>query len=258
MPPEAPSGPDSPERRAQRALGDYIRDPEHAPPPSGIEARRLKVYRELFFNNVEGLLAGNFPVIRRIQGGHWPALVRAFYRDHPARTPLFTELAREFVQYLQSRADAGAGDPPWLPELAHYEWAELVLQIREAEAAAGGPPCSREALLGSNPRLSPLAWPLHYRWPVHRIGPDHLPDAPPAEPTLLLLRRDPDGRVRFQQLSALTFRLLQRLQEAPELDGRAQLHALAGEAAAADVETFIAQGAAMLEQLHRDGTIHYP
>lgn len=255
MPPEMPAGADSPERLAQRALGDYIRDPEHAPPPTGVEARRLRIYRELFFNNVEGLLTGNFPVIRRIFGGRWPALVRAFYRDHPARTPLFTELAREFVQYLQARADAGSGDPPWLPELAHYEWAELVLQIREAPAPPDAAETAPATLLDGTPHLSPLAWPLHYHWPVHRIGPDHLSDAPPTEPTFLLLRRDGDGQVRFQQLSALTFRLLQRLQEEPRLDGRAQLRALAGEAAAPDVDAFVEQGTTMLQQLHRERTI---
>lgn len=256
MLPEMPAGADSPERLAQRALGDYIRDPDHAPAPTGVEARRLKIYRELFFNNVEGLLAGNFPVIRRIFDGRWPALVRAFYRDHPARTPLFTELAREFVQYLQARADAGSGDPPWLPELAHYEWAELVLQIRETRAPDNGADISATTLLDEASRLSPLAWPLHYRWPVHLIGPDHRPDAPPAEPTLLLLLRDAAGKVRFQQLSALTFRLLQRLQEHPQLSGREQLRALAAEAQAPDLDAFVEQGTAMLLQLHRDRAIH--
>lgn len=244
-----------PEPDSRRALGDYIRDPERAPPPPGIEARRLKIYRDLFFNNVEGLLAGNFPVIRKIHGEGWPALVRAFYREHPARTPLFTELAREFVQYLQARAEDGAGDPPWLAELAHYEWAELALQIREARAPAGRGGASAAALLDGCLRLSPLAWPLHYRWPVHRIGPDHRPAAPPSEPTFLLLHRDAAGKVHFQQLSAPTFRLLQRLREHPQLTGREQLRALAAEAAAPDPGAFADQGATMLQQLHRDSVI---
>ena len=94
---------------AQRTLGDYIRDPDRAMAPPGIEERRLKIYRELFFNNVEGLLAGNFPVIKRIltgapDPGRWSALVRDFYREHPSRTPLFTELARELLRYLETRA----------------------------------------------------------------------------------------------------------------------------------------------------------
>jgi len=244
---------------AQRALGAYIRDPAAAPPPAGIEERRLKVYRELFFNNIESMLAGNFPVIKRILGGapdgtRWSTLVRDFYRDHPACTPLFTELAREFVRYLETRA--AHDDPAWLPELAHYEWVELALQISEARAD-DIPHDPDGDLLDGPPVVSPLAWPLSYTWPVHRIGPDYQPtgSSPPPDPTCLLLQRDPAGKVHFQQLSALTFRLLQRLDQYPELTGRGQLQALAQEAATEAGEAFIAQGRAMLKQLHTAGVI---
>ena len=71
----------------------------------------------------------------------------------------------------------------------------------------------------------------------------------------MLLQRDAAGEVRFQQLSAVTFRLLQRLEQHSELDGRAQLAALATEAAAPAMDEFIEQGATMLQQLRRDGTI---
>ena len=42
-----------PLRDQQLTLSRYLRDPEHNPPPPGIEARRLKVYRELFYNGIE-------------------------------------------------------------------------------------------------------------------------------------------------------------------------------------------------------------
>ncbi|MCZ7153692.1 HvfC family peptide modification chaperone, partial [Salmonella enterica] len=89
------------------------------------------------------------------------------------------------------------------------------------------------ALLEHAPVLSPLAWPLAYRWPVHRIGPGWQPATPPAHPTLLMARREADGEVRFSELTPLTFRLLQRLAEVPALGGREHLLALAAEAAAA-------------------------
>jgi hypothetical protein len=240
---------------AQRALSAHIRAPEGAAAPAGIEERRLRVYRELFFNNVEGVLAGNFPVIRRmLDGSRWTALVRAFYREHPSHTPLFTELAREFVRYLDARAGSNEEDPPWLRELAHYEWIELALQISEARAD-DVPHDPAGDLLAGAPAPSPLAWPLAYEWPVHRLGPEHLPDNPPESPTLLLLRRDTSGIVRFAELSPLAFRLLQRLDEAPEATGRAQLQALAAEAGAPQIDAFIEQGATMLEQWRREGTL---
>ena len=246
-------------RAQQEVFTAHIRDPARHPPPPGIDPRRMQVYRELFFNNVSRLLAGNFPVIRRIRGEAWPALVRDFYRDHGCHTPLFPELPREFVRWLE---DSG-GREPWLPELAHYEWIELALQVSEARVEdiahdpmdPSAPDADAAALLSGRPLLSPLAWPLAYAWPVHRIGPDWLPDALPPSPTLLLLHRGDDGRVRFHAPSPLAWRLLQRLDEAPELSGRTQLEALATEAGAVPDAGFVEQGAAMLLRWHREGIV---
>ena len=241
----------------QNALAAYIRDPDNVPPPPGIEDRRLKIYRNLFFDNVEGLLSSNFPVLRKLYGAEgWHALIRAFYRDHDCQTPLFTELAREFMRYLDARVDTGidGDDPPWLRELAHYEWIELALQISEArhDEIAHDPDGD---LLDGRPLVSPLAWPLVYLWPVHRIGPDYQPDTPPDTPTLLMLRRETDGTVSFHALTPLSFRLLQRLDAEPELSGREQLQALAAEAGAADSDALLHEGAAMLALMRAEGTL---
>lgn len=239
-------------RRQQFTLAAHIRDPDNAAPPPGLEDRRLQVYRDLFFNSLEGLLAGNFPIIRRIlDGGRWQALVRDFYREHRCATPIFPELPREFLQYLQARGTR-AGDPPWLLELAHYEWVELALDLSDAEAAPHDPAGD---LLQGRPRLSPLAWPLAYAWPVHRLSPAYQPTETPPQPTFLLVQRGTDHRVRFNELTALSFRLLQRLADEPGLSGREQLLALAAEAGAADTEAFLAQGQAMLEQFRAAGIV---
>ncbi|HEY0503441.1 MAG TPA: putative DNA-binding domain-containing protein [Lysobacter sp.] len=244
--------PDPPARlRAQQfALTRHLRDPQGQPAPPGIEDRRLAVYRELLFNNVESLLAGNFPVIRTLLDDvQWHGLVRAFFRGHRSQTPLFTELGREFLRFLEARE---GNDPAFLPELAHYEWVELALQISDAAL----PPHDADGdLLADVPVLSPLAWPLAYAWPVHRIGPRHRPDPPPPAPTLLLVRREPDGQVRFSELSPLAFRLLQRLEEQPHLTGRAQLQALSQEAGHPDDASFVEQGQALLRQMRSANVI---
>ncbi len=247
--------PDAPSRlRAQQlALTRHLRDPQAVAAPQGVEDRRLAIYRDLVFNNVESLLAGNFPVLRQVLGdADWRALVRDFFRDHRAQTPLFPELGREFLRFLDARDDEAPALPPFAGELAHYEWVELALQISDAPLP---PHDAHGDLLDGIPVLSPLAWPLAYAWPVHRIAPDHQPESPPAEPTLLLVRRESDGEVRFSQLSPLAFRLLQRLEQAPQLSGRAQLEALAQEAAQADVAGFVKEGAALLEQMRGAGVI---
>ena len=234
----------------QFVLARHLRDPQTHPAPPGIEERRLAIYRDLFFNNIEGLLAGNFPVIRKTLGDDaWRKLVREFYATHRSHTPLFPEIAREFIRYLESRDDDAL--PPWLRELAHYEWVELALQIADdavpAHVADGD-------LLTGEPVLSPFAWALAYPWPVHRIGPDFLPDGPPAEPTLLLVRRDADYQVRFAAISPLVYRLVELLGEGGRTGADALRH-LAREAGVDDVPAFIAQGAAMLARMRDEGTV---
>lgn len=239
-------------REQQLELTRHLRDPEHVAAPAGLEDRRLAIYRELLFNNIEGLLAGNFPVIRKLLGDTcWKSLVRDFYRDHRSQTPLFPEIAREFLRHLEALPQP---DPPFLRELAHYEWVELALQISEARVEDAPHDADGDLLEGA-PVVSPLAWPLAYRWPVHRLGPDFQPDEPPENPTFLLVRRDADGEVRFSVLSPMAFRLLTRLDEHPRLRGREQLEALAQEAGVAADAAFLAQGRQLLEQMRGNGTL---
>ena len=237
-------------RQQQSAFAAHLRDPAANPPPPGIEPRRMAFYRDLFFNNIAGLLAANFPVIRRTLGEDaWRALVRRFYSTHRSRTPLFPELAREFIRFLEQAPDPG--DPPWLRELAHYEWIELAVQIDDSPVPAHDPAGD---LLDGIPVLSPWIRALAYDWPVHTIGPDHVPPAAPAAPTLLLVRRDGDGGARFAAISPLVYRLLELLGEGGH-SGRARLQALAAEAGVDADAGFLAQGAAMLERMRAEGTI---
>lgn len=242
-------------RATQYAFAAHIRDPRHAPAPAGVEPRRMAIYTELFFNNVSSLLAANFPVIRRLHDdAAWDARVRAFYRDHRAHTPLFTEIAREFIRHLEARADIGAGDPPFLVELAHYEWCELALSLDEADADAVG--CDRAGdVLAGVPVLSPLARVLAYRWPVHRIGPDFVPQEPAPQPVLLLLVRDRDDEVRFVEIDALTAMLIERLGANRGRSGTGCIDDLLAELGRDGDEALRASGAAILRHLRERDVI---
>lgn len=233
-------------------LARYVRSPGSQPGPAGIEPRRLKIYGDLLFNNVEGLLAGNFPVIRQTLGtADWHALVQRFFAIHQSQTPLFTRIGLELIDFLGT-PEGNDRNRPWLAELAHYEWAELGLQLSDATQPAHDPSAD---LLASLPLLSPLAWPLAYRWPVHRIGPDFQPDTAPPEPTLVLLQRDTDGKVQFTALSPLLFQLLERIGANTTLSGRELLAQLALEAGQDDVDGFVEAARAPLLQLHQQGVL---
>lgn len=235
----------------QITFGRYLRDPDHCAPPGHMDVARAQVYRDLIFANLSQLLSATFPVLIRILGeARWRLLVRSFLRDHRARTPKFGEIAEEFVGFV---ATVPQGDwPGFMVELAHYEWVEMALQQSDADPL---PVSTGASLLDCPLRVSPLAWPLAYAWPVQKVGPDFQPSMPPAQPTLLLVRRGEDWSVKFSELSPLAWRLLQRINELPALNGQAQLQALAQEAGAEDVPAFVASGLALLQQLHGEGVV---
>jgi hypothetical protein len=231
-------------REQQLAFAAHLRDPANNAAPEGIEDRRLKIYCDLFFNSIHGLLSSNFPVIRKTLGDEaWRTLVREFYANHRTRTPLFTEIGREFAEWLAPRGG-------WLPQLAHYEYAELALAIADAELPPHDPSGD---LLDGIPVASPYAWPLGYDWPVHRIGPDFQPEH--RETTQLLLHRDAAGDVHFSTLSPVTFALLEMIDANTTESGRSLLRMLAMEAQAPDPAAFLDDGQALLRDLHTKGVL---
>lgn len=233
-------------QQRQLDFAAHIRNPELHPVPVGIDARRMRVYAELFFDNIQGFLSNTFPVTRSLHDRDgWHALVRDFFHRHRSASPLFLEIPEEFLLWLRDERDA-ADDPPWLRELCHYEWVELALDIAEYDWPAA--PAEGDLLAGL-PVVSPLVETLSYRWPVHEIGPDHRPETPPATPTWLVVNRDRQDRVRFMASNAVTVRLLDLLRAGEVSSGRAALETIAGELGRSDVETLVEAGRATLEDL---------
>lgn len=232
-------------QKLQTALTAHLRDPENAPAPSGIEDRRLKIYRELFYNNIEGVLANAFPVLRQlIADAHWHPMVRAFFADHQNHDPLLHGLAEEFLHYLEDERGTVPGDPPYLQELAHYEWVELALSIAEDELTPVLADPNGDLLAGA-PLLSPLAWVLAYDYPVHRIGPEFSPSTPSDTPTYLVVYRTRQDQVKFTEINAVTARLMALIELQPEATGRAHLTQIAAELGAA-VDEIVMAGHTML------------
>jgi len=233
----------------QMDLGRHLRDPRHVPRPHGVPARRMAVYNKLLFNNLTGFLDACFPVCRSILGEtRWRRLNRTFYRDWRSQTPWFREIPREFVRYLQS-AEIRQPLPRWLPELAHYEWAELAVDVMTVTV----PPYDPQGdLLAGWPLCNPALMNLDYAWPVQDIGPDHRPCKPQA--THLLVFRDAEDRVRFASINPVTARLLHLLTSG-QLTGRAACLIIAGELQHADPEAVVRFGADILDDLRRQGAI---
>lgn len=237
-------------QRWQFAFTAHLRDPRAHPRPAGVAARRMKVYTELLYNNVEGFLLGCFPVLRQVLGARrWKKLVRAFFATHRSRTPYFRQIPDEFIQFLQSEWEGDDAYPPYTLALAHYEWIELVLSVSTRSAmravdAAGD-------LLDGVPVVNPVLANLRYEWPVHRIAPRR--KVAPAE-TFLLVYRDAGDAVRFVEINAFTARLIALLESAT-LSGRAALETIAAESAHPNPALVLAAGAALLADLRARGAL---
>ncbi len=193
-------------KSSQLAMARYLRNPGEYPPPPGIEPRRMRIYERLIYNNIEGFIRGGFPVLRSLYDDDtWHVLVRAFVDQHRCHTPYFLEISQEFLQFLLQDYRPRESDPPFLAELAHYEWVELALDISEE---APPDPVETGDILQMVVRLSPLAWSLRYQFPVHRIGPAFRPTEA-REPTYLVVYRNRADQVGFIELNAVTARLLE-------------------------------------------------
>lgn len=221
-------------QRYQMAFTGHIRDPKGATRPEGVPARRMRVYNELLYNNIEGFLLACFPVCRAVLGQRkWTRLVREFFREHRSHTPYFRQIPDEFLKYLQEGWQRPEDVPEFLPELAHYEWVELELSTSNRDEDLPAHDVGGDLLTG-RPLLNPVMRVLAYRYPVHRIGPRHKPRAAPDAPTFLLAYRTPGLEVKFSAINAATARLLQIIEEDDELDGASAIAIPAAEMGQAD------------------------
>jgi hypothetical protein len=232
----------------QYELTAHIRDPDNCPAPVGVEDRRLGIYRELLYNNVEGFMARSFPVLRSIlPDARWHSMMRNYFSRHRARTPLFPRLAQEFLLYL-AQADKTAIGPVFLAELAHYEWLELEAFLDNREIDEIETATSTNCLDGI-PILNPIARVQSYTFDVHRISPEYQPQEPPVNPTYLVVYRNREDDVRFMELNAVTARLLEVILQESARPGRVLLKQIAHEMAHPDPAVVVAGGQQIMEEL---------
>ena len=234
--------------RLQKAFTEHLRDPGHVPVPAGLDERRMGIYSELIFNNVSSLLCDFFPVIRSIlPDDAWQSMVRNFFISHQSQTPYFMALSGEFVEYL-AQAQLSSELPGYLTELAHYEWVELALFTMDEEHPE---PVDDDGLGDLPLGLSPLAQPLAYAYPVHRISPDFQPGAPGDTPSHLLVCRIPDESVRFFELQPLSFHLLQDMRQNPGLIPAKWLEEKATEFGITEKKDFVRNGISLLQSFNQ-------
>lgn len=236
-------------KQVQYEFTRHVRNPDKYPRPQDIEARRMQIYNELLFNNVEGFMSSGFPVLRSITpDDKWSRMMRDYFETHRSGTPLFPEMTREFLRYLEHERTAESDDYPFMLELAHYEWVELALSISDQEIATTNIDPDGD-LLDGIPVLSPLAWAMSYQYPVHRIGPEFIPTEPGPQPSYLLVYRNQSDEVHFLELNPVTAHLLQLILEDNNLTSRQMLTAIAKQLQHPNPDVVIQGGLQILQDL---------
>lgn len=190
----------------------HLRDPEHITIPNDVEQRRMTIYRDLLYNNIDNFLSSGFPVLKQlISSEHWHAMVRDFMVKHRAKSPLFNEITHEFLHYLDNERDSQS-DPVFIKSLCHYEWVELALSLSDAKVS----PITfddQQDYLTLPLTTSALAWPLSYPFPVHQISTQFQPDKASETPIFLIVYRNLDDQILFLELNPVSARLIDLLND---------------------------------------------
>jgi hypothetical protein len=224
----------------------HIRNPSANKKPAKVKDARMAVYREIVFNNIFGSVSACFPVCKSILGVHaWKKLVREFFAQHQATSPIFREIPQQFLQFLKTTKNLA----DYFEQLAHYEWVEL---------AVGSQPTTpiklskKMDLLNETPVLAPSHMLLEYDFAVHKISKTHIPKT--KEKTFLLVFRNAKNAVKFIELNPMTYQLLKLIDE-NGMAGEQALVSLAEHIKHPETDAIIQFGAEILADLANQGAI---
>jgi len=118
-------------QRYQITFTAHIRNPAANKKPAKVPNTRMAIYREIVFNNIFDSVSACFPVCKSILGARvWRKLIRQFFADYQADSPIFREIPQQFLQFLDTAKDL----PDYSKQLAHYEWVELAVGAQQDDA----------------------------------------------------------------------------------------------------------------------------
>jgi hypothetical protein len=234
-------------KNVQNVFTQHMRDPDNNPAPEGVEDRRIGVYRELVYNNIQSFIGNSFPVLRKITADEqWHRMLRDYVSRHKSHTPLFPKMPQEFLQYLEHERGEHPEDPPFLLELCHYEWLEIALSIDTRDIDLSNID-QKGNLLEDIPVLNPISIALAYTWPVHEISPKNIPDNPPNEKTYIIVYRKKNDEVGFIVLNPVSAKLIEYLQANEKQTGREILTKIACELKHPDPDVVIQGGQEIMQ-----------
>ena len=200
-------------RDEQLAFARAVRDPSANYASETPESRqRLGVYQQLVFNNIAQFVDSAFPVLKSVVADEkWRQLLRDFIVCYRHNSPYFVDISKGFLEFLHGNDKIMKDLPPFARDLAHYEWLEIDISIRQATMPVYHYHSQNTA---SRFILSPLAEIITYPYPVHQISAENIPASQPAGSHHYCIYRDVEDNVQFSVLTPASALLLGLLAEA--------------------------------------------
>lgn len=230
-------------QKVQEAFTRFIRDKIALLPP-GVNLKQMKLYKTLVVNNLNEVLSPCFPVLTSIlPKSLWAELLEAFLENHHATTPLFHQIAKEFVSFLKEMILL---DYPFCYALAHYEWTELDLET-QPESDTPVKATKPVQLLDTPLQLKSTARLLHYQYDVENISKEYQPKDPID--TFLLVYRDTQDTVQFIKLNRLSYTLIHIMQEEKQTARQAMRH-IKDHYSALDLNHLVSMGSIFIAGLY--------
>lgn len=229
----------------QHAFTAHIRDPKNNPKPDNVDEERMAVYRDGVYDNIFESASVCFPVCQETVGEKdWDATIRRFVATHHASSPIFREIPKELLTFLE----ADEPTPDYIKQLAHYEWVELAVGSLQTKT----PTLSKKAdLLNEIPALATAHMLLQYDYPVQKISAKFKPEQ--TDDTHLLVYRNQDFEVNFIELNPMTYVLLELTKQG--LTGKQALTSLAEQIQHPEPEVIIEFGHGVLQDLMMQGAV---
>lgn len=187
--------PENTSAQHQAALAQYIRHPETATPPQGIERKRLAVYAELVRTNLASFLNRCFSATKTfVDDATWQDLQAVFLQQGEPQSPYFRDIPGQFLHFLQSQKRL----PETFLTMMDFEHHQLLAEIAPLQKIANG--WHESSLL----RPAKSAFLLHY--PIDFISSDwaKIEDCP----VQIVLWRDGNDDVCHRLVDGIEYALL--------------------------------------------------
>jgi hypothetical protein len=192
---------------------------------SQIDKDRFVIYAQVLQVKHYETMAMTFPLTEKLLGDDWDDVVEDYRDAYPPSSYRSNRAGEFFRRYIESQLDPKLKERfPYLPELVDYEFAESeMIDFDDSEFQYDSDECklqSAEEFTGFKPLVNPAIVVRRYEYPILAIAEkleedsDELPENVKAEPSNLLIYRDPrDNEVRFLSVGDVAAAIIESAQE---------------------------------------------